>query len=240
MLDTAYLYGNSESVIGSLDSNQMSIVTKTGPLDKNSVEYYLEQSLKRLNRSTLEGLLIHDITDIFSSQGESHLASLMDLKQNGTISKIGISIYSKADLHRALSLFKPDIVQLPFSIIDQRLLQDNTLQSLVDSGIEVFARSIYLQGLLLIPPTELPPYFSPWRDLLAHWHSACQRIRMSPQHAALAFVSQCPYITRVVVGIQNASQLDDLLSIGDYKLPHNFSSVISSDPLLVNPSLWNV
>ena len=41
------------------------------------------------------------------------------------------------------------MIQFPISIFDQRFIQDGTLKFLKSKGIKLFARSIFLQGLLL-------------------------------------------------------------------------------------------
>ena len=48
------------------------------------------------------------------------------------------------------------VVQLPVSLYDQRLLANNTLNNLKRENIEIHARSIYLQGLLLTTSREWP------------------------------------------------------------------------------------
>ena len=52
--------------------------------------------------------------------------------------------------------FKPDIIQAPASLLDQRLLVDGTLATLAEWGVEVHLRSIFLNGLLFLPPDRVP------------------------------------------------------------------------------------
>ena len=44
------------------------------------------------------------------------------LKSQGKVKKIGISIYEEKEFEAVEKFFTPDVVQLPISIIDQRLL----------------------------------------------------------------------------------------------------------------------
>ena len=65
-LDTAASYGNSEEVLGSIGISDFQIITKTIPL-KNGVDEvikHFQQSLTFLNKSSVNGLLIHNINEI--------------------------------------------------------------------------------------------------------------------------------------------------------------------------------
>ena len=83
----------------------------------------------------------------------------MDLKSDGLVEKIGLSAYTPEEIAKASTLIDLDIVQVPFNIIDRRLLETGWLNRLHDSGVEIHARSIFLQGLLLEDPQNLPLYF---------------------------------------------------------------------------------
>ncbi|MEM5627314.1 hypothetical protein AAHB47_28660 [Bacillus wiedmannii] len=51
-----------------------------------------------------------------------------------------------------------DMIQVPLNIFDQRLIYSGLLQKLKTKGIEIHARSPYLQGLLLMDAEKIPDY----------------------------------------------------------------------------------
>ena len=70
-------------------------------------------------------------------------------KKNKVIKKIGISVYNKNELNEILKVFTPEIIQFPLNVFNQSFNDKKYLQSLKHKGIELHARSIFLQGLLL-------------------------------------------------------------------------------------------
>ena len=165
---------------------------------------------------------------------------LYKLKSLGRCSQIGVSVYSSMQVKKVLDLFTPDIIQLPFNVFDQRLLIDGTLSSLKELNIEIHARSIFLQGLLLMRGENIPSYFKPWMSQLFLWNKICADMELSPQHAALDYVISNDYIDQVIVGVESLGQLVDLASTpfgNDLSL---FNSLSLADSEILNPSLWNL
>ena len=68
-------------------------------------------------------LLIHNVSNFLEVNPRIFLESLLRLKSQGKVKKIGISIYEEKEFEAVEKFFIPDVVQLPISIIDQRLLE---------------------------------------------------------------------------------------------------------------------
>ena len=92
--------------------------------------------------------MIHSLEDLKNPNFDLLLNWLLTKKRDGIIENIGVSIYQSHDL-KNIPLENIDIVQLPISIFDQRLIENGLIQNLIDKGIIIHARSIFLQGLLL-------------------------------------------------------------------------------------------
>ena len=82
------------------------------------------------------------------ANGDAMWSRLKALKAEGLIAKLGLSLQPGEDAVGLAKRFKPDIVQLPVSILDQRYVNDQSIASIHALGIEVEARSVFLQGLL--------------------------------------------------------------------------------------------
>ena len=150
-LDTASGYGNSEKVLGKIGVNDFQIVTKTTSLqlgvDKVLQSFY--QSLTDLNATSVDGLLIHNIDDTKDKQFDTLYKELDKLKQDKLINKIGFSTYTPDQVDFLLDNFDFDLIQVPFNVFDTRLIDGGQLQALKNKQIEIHARSVFLQGLLL-------------------------------------------------------------------------------------------
>ena len=67
---------------------------------------------------------------------------LLGLRDRGLVKRLGVSIYTRADLDE-VNYEILDLVQLPLSVYDQRLLNDGTIASL--SGVEfLFTQEVYI------------------------------------------------------------------------------------------------
>ena len=246
ILDTASLYGTAESILGEFDLSRFRIVTKTPRFSSNAISidhanvviHTFHDSLSKLRVESLHGLLIHDVNDIFKLNGGYLIDALRSLKSQGLVSKIGVSIYDSNDLKKTLNVFVPDIVQLPFSVLDQRMLTDGTIHLLNSLGIEIHARSVFLQGLLLMDPASLPDYFTPWASYLSIWHNLCRDKEISPITAALNFPCSFSEISCSLVGVQNSVQLKDIIyPVKDF-IDFDYQSLSCTDLRLIDPRRW--
>lgn len=246
VLDTASLYGEAETVLGVNRLDAFKIVTKTPRFATPFIEdQHVEQMFCTFNRSLeklavdkVDGLLAHHAQDILVDGGERLVAGMERLKEQGRVSKIGVSIYDGEQLDRLLQKFTPDLVQLPLNVFDQRLIHSGWLHLLHDKGVEIHVRSVFLQGLLLMPLESIPTYFEPIRPLLARWHAAARVQGMSLVQAALAFVRDLPEVDHVLVGVESVSQFQSCFQ--DFSTPAYFDAagLACDDPAFVNPVLW--
>lgn len=246
VLDTASLYGDAESVLGANRLESFKIITKTPRFATRFIEdqhvdqmfYTFNRSLEKLVVDRVDGLLAHHAQDILADGGERLVAGMERLKGRGKVSKIGVSIYDGEQLDGLLRRFTPDLVQLPLNVFDQRLIHSGWLQRLHDRGVEIHVRSVFLQGLLLMPLENIPTYFEPIRSLLARWHAAAQEQGMSLVQAALAFVRDLPEVDHVLIGVESVSQFQACLQ--DFSTPASFDAagLACDHPAFVNPVLW--
>ena len=176
LLDTAKAYGNSEDVIGNFKKDNFIIITKLAAVPKNckDVESYVQasvsDSLKKLKVKNLYGVLLHEPSDLFGDKGPELINSLNQLKFSKKVKKIGVSIYGPDQLEKIIKLLKIDIVQAPLNLVDRRLERSGWLAKLCNLGIEVHVRSVFLQGLLLMPQKKLPKNFEKWKYKFDEWY----------------------------------------------------------------------
>ena len=178
LLDTAPVYGDSEKILGRANSSNFKVVTKTRHFDSLKInnndirllnsDFY--HSLEYLKQDSVYGVLMHNASDLLKPGAEKLFDQLQKLKQEEKITKIGVSVYDHSQLQAILEIFDIDLVQLPFNIIDKRLIDSGMLAKLKNRGIEVHARSVFLQGLLLMSERNRPDKFKRWGVLWKIWH----------------------------------------------------------------------
>ena len=137
-------------------------------------------------------------------------------------------------------MFWPDIIQAPYNVFDQRISVSGWLSRLVDKGTEIHARSIFLQGLLIMQSDKRPKYFQRWKKELAEWDELVSAKDISSMEYALSYVIGDKNIDKVIVGVDNRSQLLELISACDIKVKGKLDPILISDVDLIDPSRWNL
>lgn len=244
-LDTASAYGDSHRRLGEIGVAGWRVVSKLPPLPGDAsdvggwVDRCVEASLAALNVASLYGLLLHRAADALEERGPALRAAVERLKARGVVRKIGVSIYDPALLGDLQEQFPLDLLQAPFSILDRRLETSGWLERLARRGVEVHARSVFLQGLLLMTEDERPAKFARWSGLWRAWRAWLGSERLAPVEACLGFALARGNIDRVIVGVDNAIQLNELLAAATPRAlvpPPEFST---QDVDLLDPSNWS-
>jgi aryl-alcohol dehydrogenase-like predicted oxidoreductase len=244
VLDTASLYGESEEVLGGCwpARHDFRVVTKTprltGPDAPELLERTLARSLKRLGLDAVYGLLVHHADDLLSPRGAPLVRRLETVRDRGLAQRIGFSCYSAAEIDAVLQLFTPDLVQLPLNVFDQRLLASGHMEKLKERGVEIHARSVFLQGLLLMAPEVLPPYFEPLKQHLAGYRRALAEASLTPLEAALGFATGLDQVDAVLVGVNNLSQLQEISGNACCIESSFFADFSIADAEILTPSNW--
>jgi aryl-alcohol dehydrogenase-like predicted oxidoreductase len=246
LLDTAIAYGESEGILGEIGVRDFDVITKLPELPVGNVNVkkwaidnvYL--SINKLQVSSLYGILLHKSTDILGEKGKLLNEVLFELKSRGVVRKIGASIYDPYELNDMESAkIKMDIIQAPFNVFDRRLELSGWLERLGALETEVHVRSVFLQGLLLLPPGERHKYFSKWEAHFKIWDDWLKDNDIGALEACLKFVKSYSNIDISIVGVTDESQLLEIISKyedNDNKITPK--SLISNDKLLINPTNW--
>ena len=245
-LDTAIAYGNSESILGEIGVDQFNVVTKLPPIPKDTsdidlwVNNQVKSSLKKMHIDGVSGLLLHKSSDLLEASKMQLFDSLCKLKDDGIVNKIGVSIYNPDELDAIESHgIKIDIIQAPFNILDRRLESSGWLHKLNLAGIEVHTRSVFLQGLLLQKKEQRNPYFNKWNNYFKIFDEWVKDTRQTPLGASLNFSNSYKSINKVIVGVQNKTQLTEILASISQDSQFSVPSELEIDDLmLINPSNW--
>lgn len=246
LIDTAIAYGNSEKIIGDSGINDFKFVSKLPVLPKDCVninswvEEHVQSSLIRLGVSSLHGLLVHRSENLLGNEGKKLIKALKMVKRNGWVKKIGISIYDPSECEQVMQLIRIDIVQAPLNIVDRRLVASGLLSRLYSEGIEIHTRSVFLQGLLLMPYNKIPKNLNKWSKVWEKWSLELKNNDLSAAEVCLLYPLSLPEIDRVIVGVDNADQLKELVKRSKSQNSQiDCSFMISNDKMLINPSNWD-
>ncbi|MBP2111741.1 aryl-alcohol dehydrogenase-like predicted oxidoreductase [Paenibacillus silagei] len=224
-LDTAPGYGDSESIIGDCleDADPQSkpqIVTKlpsvqrlglhTEEARRRFVTASVRSSLTRLKCSALDVCLLHDPLDL-TYQGGEILRILQELKQQQLIRRIGVSVYDAEDIANFMREEDLDSIQIPLNVLDQRWITNEMLERLARKGIEIFVRSVYLQGLLLMAPEQLPAGLKQAEQPLLRLIRYSEETGIPVKELCFLYVRDLPGISGLVIGCETVEQVQENL-----------------------------
>lgn len=244
-LDTAIAYGNSEERLGEVGVRSWQVVSKLPPVPEGCtdvskwVKDSVQASLQRLNHAALYGLLLHRPQNLLEAHGERLYKAMLQLKQEGLVEKIGVSIYETSELDALSGLYGLDLVQAPFNLLDRRLIDSGWMARLEQQGTELHVRSIFLQGLLLMGAGERPEKFGRWSALWKKYDAWLKDTGLSPMQACIRFALSFSQVSRVVVGVDCLAQLEEILEASDGPMPAVPEDIRSDDVDLLNPARWN-
>jgi aryl-alcohol dehydrogenase-like predicted oxidoreductase len=245
-LDTAIAYGSSEERLGEIGVDGWKVISKLPPADEPCPEpskWVIEMvrgSLRRLNVERLDGLLLHRPSQLLGPFGAQLYDGLRAARAEGLVRKIGVSIYEPSELDDLCARFSFDIVQAPFNVLDRRLATSGWMERLRASNVEIHVRSVFLQGLLLMPNGKRPEYFHRWDSVWREWDGWLKASSVSPVEACLGFVAGHEDIDRIVVGVDSLAHLDQLIAASSARPRDVPGSISSAEPDLLNPGRWQV
>ena len=256
-LDTANNYGDSEAVIGRWLTKRRAegkklpyIVTKVGPLKHGSydilrddVMYQLEGCMKRLCIDKLDIFMLHDYED-YAQDRDAMQKIFADIKSQGLYDYSAISAYSRHD-YGVIAESGFDATQIPLNVFDWGQIENGGLQKLADSGMMIFTRSVFLQGLVFHTPEDLDPRMDFCFPYLRRFMELYKEFELSPAALALSFVLSLPGVTQTVMGCDTADQVEANCNLFDQtikltqdqmdKLHDAFRGI---DPRVINPGTW--
>lgn len=243
VLDTAPAYGDAQQVLASAlwEGHPFRLVTKTpgGNPSADQVRASVLESAGLLG-SPVYGVLVHHV-DAVLGDDRSIMDTLLGLQAEGLVSRVGVSVYSPGQLARVMDRYDVDLVQVPLNLFDQRFTRDGLLERLHDRGVEIHTRSAFLQGLLLMQPDDIPPSLDAARPALAKVRALAHMMDLTLVELCLGWVLGLEGVDRVVCGVNDLAQTEELLSVRPLELSCDIvDSLAVDDPSVVDPSQWKV
>ncbi len=248
--DTSQHYGNSEALLGGIFSalgraGQALVDSKLSPQldarDGSAVLTAVRRSVTNLG-CPLRTLYLHDARYLDSwnhGVGEGFEAVL----SRGLASSAGVSVYSPERAFQALETPGITSLQIPGNVLDRRFLDRGVLERARELRVRVTIRSVFLQGLLLIPAHRLPRRMEHAKPLVSRFQSMADEAGLPWSAAALAYARQSYPDASILIGVDTAEQLRT--NTRDFKLetPPGFldsfkDAFAEVHESIVDPRLW--
>ncbi len=218
--DTANAYGDAETLLGEkLKNGNIKLITKFNSGVKDSFSDYeihkleinFKETLKNLRSNDIDSYLLHDANALKKKNSYLLFNWLEKLRSHGKIKRIGISIYEESDLDD-IPLENIQVVQMPISIYDQRLLKNSFINRLLENNISIHIRSIFLQGLLLQKSINWPKHFN--KKFLRHhyyYENEISANNLSLMDAAISFIKKLDFPELILFGVTSSLELKSII-----------------------------
>ena len=223
-LDTAQSYDGVENIIGEIGGKKLDnkIITKISPTEfdtTKSIINLVKKSLTNLNQNSLFGILLHDASILHSPNINDLIQGLELCIQSGIVNNIGISGYESTQILSAAKKFSQlTTFQINENIIDQRNFNNEDFDALSNSNKNLFVRSVFLQGNLLVSDSEIIESLTPERKIFTSFKDFCERNNSSPIKVCLDYAKSITWSNGIIVGVNS---FDNYLEIME-----NFSTPI--------------
>ncbi len=245
-LDTADSYGNAELIISdfikTFPKKTFKIITKNCPsqVSENNITERILSSCDSFNVQQLYGFMFHNLKGL---KGKVRLYDkLLNLKQQGIVKYIGISLYENDEIDYVLkNFYNFDFIQIPFNILDNENMRYKHITEAEKKNIKVHARSVYLQGLFFKQLNFIRKKFKDLEPSLSLIKNKLKNENLLMKEFALKYVLEKKYIDKVLIGVDNFEQIKENIKICNISSNPNFDFIskikLKNDEMLF-PKNW--
>ena len=221
--DTAAAYGSSEDVLGRAlhelgVAERVVVVTKVRALtpeeraDRRAAIRAIHESIaasrKRLGIDLLPIVLFHKEADA------QYLDVLLELKERGWLRHAGVSC-GESPASAVQLAAEPGIsaMQIPANLLDQRHQGGGTLTAVASSGAALLIRSVYLQGLMLMPEHDIPEGLQAVVPVRRQFEAIARDAGVSMAELAVRYMLAQEGVTSVLTGVDCMDQLKENIAV---------------------------
>ena len=208
--DSAYAYKNAHKILGEWihkEDIKPNIYTKLPKLDNHNIKKQLSiftSSLKQLRLKKIEGLLLHNPKDWLNDNTKYFVENILKDK---LIKYFGLSIYSENDIHMDENI---RLIQAPGNIFNQEIFYSNKLNKFTG---EIHIRSIFIQGLLLMQPEEIPKELESLKKPLYYINNFAKEMSIDISVLAILCIKKIMPDAKIIIGLDSIEQVKSLLNL---------------------------
>jgi len=185
----------------------------------------------------------------FDRYGNVLLPVLEQYVSEGLIGRYGLSVYHPYEIETAIETarragFRIGAAQFPLNLFDQRFRKSGYLLKLGASGIALYGRSIFLQGLFFMDGASLDGHLQQATPKIESLRSLARVHDTSVEALAMLFAASSG-VDHIVLGVDSAGELEKNASLmtngAENLLPElkgEFDMLEISDEEIILPYRW--
>lgn len=248
-LDTAEAYGNAHSIISNFHKQSKKRFNIISKYSSSNFDYpidlveRIQVHCSNFNVNYLEGYMFHSYND-FKMNINNYQNVLNNIKNSGLVKKIGVSVYSNAEIEDLLNFKNINLIQLPFNLFDNEYQRKETLEKVKKRNIEIHTRSVFLQGLFFKDINTLTNCLLPLTNNLSELRLILKNNNISIETLALNYPLNKKYIDKVLIGVDSLEQLKNNIKAiendFDKSIYKKIDCIQIKKTKLLNPSNWKI
>lgn len=244
-IDTAQNYGHAHSIIKEalVMTGGFHVTSKMGKdsfLNPESFISSLKACLEQLGVDRLDVLLLHDFETLLQPNVNDVRETLIRAIDSNLVEKIGLSAYSEEEVVFAKDLIPElTVFQLPENVCDRRLGHSKRVQELSEKGNDIYARSIFLQGILLTPPEELPSNMLGISKQIEEFRNHTFANNIDLITACVSYVQSITWLKGIIIGVNSINQLREIIVALDNPHQLDFDIFPKMTDEWKDPRKWN-
>jgi aryl-alcohol dehydrogenase-like predicted oxidoreductase len=204
---------DAETLLDDVGDAHFTLRLKPEALGPDQIEGRLTMARDRLRPSIVFDALI-DGGRLLAADGDALWAAALTASDSGSCGAVGIAVEPGGDALGLARRFKPKLIQLSVSLLDQRLILSGALAEIAAGGAKVHLRTSLLHGLLFLPREGLPPALAEAGPQVSRVRRQIAEAGADPLQAALAFALDRPEASHVIVEAGSAGEVRALLAAG--------------------------
>jgi len=136
-------------------------------------------------------------------------------------------------------------MQVAASLFDHRFQRAGIFDAVRDRRVACFVRSVYLQGLLLMPEADIPDELRQVIPLRRQLHTLAQQAGLEVSALAIRYVLGLPSVTCAVIGAESVEQMRSNLALFStlsvpIEMMHKIDEIVPSLPdKILLPNHWS-
>jgi aryl-alcohol dehydrogenase-like predicted oxidoreductase len=241
-LDTAAAYGDIEQrlgfLIGDLPFNVVSKIPAISPeISEQAALNFVKRAITRSHcrlGGLLTGILFHRIDDIISERGQRIWDTAQEQCRQLGIA-LGVSGYDATDVLELSERLRIEMVQVPGNAFDQRV---NRLAG-TPRSFEITIRSVFLQGLLLMPQESAVDRLPAAAEAIGKWQTWCAQRAMRPLDGAIAVCKALSDAHFCVIGVDSVRQFEEVVITWSSSAPCLAPELEQTALEIIDPRYWH-
>ena len=138
----------------------------------------------------------------------SAIKVLEKLRLIGSIASLGLTIYETKEMDYFIGVFDfPITFQVPLNLLNRSFQEQITSNPIRYQEFNFYIRSVFLQGLLLMDPEEIPSHLIEASEPIRCLNNKLATLGLSTLEATFAFIKNQNWATGILIGVTSLDEL---------------------------------